>query len=287
LSSIQQLLDSEFNISSNDEDLVAFAITENNRIYINSDFLNGTTGLFTKTTEEIQLVATTVFLTDVVLRNAVENTLLFTHHHFNYYENERGLQPLTEETMITLKKKGISIFVCHAPLDTHKIYGTSVALAQHCEIIIDELFYDYYSAPTALLGHINEQPIDVFTDNVMRKLDRLDLTVKRHRENAKRIGVVAGGGDIPEILQYAYDKDCDTLLTGTIVNRWNLPFLQETNKKMHDLNKKLKMNLIGGTHYGTERPAMINVLDLFRKNEIECSYIEDDDLKNFRDIDLK
>lgn len=120
LSSIQQLLDNEFNISSNDEDLVEFAVTEKNKKYINSDFLNGTTGLFTKTTEEIQSVSTTVFLTDVVLRNVVDNTLLFTHHHFNYYEDERGLQPLTEETMITLKKKGMmSYFIIITELQQH------------------------------------------------------------------------------------------------------------------------------------------------------------------------
>lgn len=283
LSRIQRLLDKEFYVATNEENLVDFAATENNKQHVNNDFINGMTGLFTKTTEEIQSVSSTVFLTDTVLDKAADNTLLFTHHHFNYHEDERGCQPLTEKKMITLKQRGISIYVCHAPLDTHMQWGTSVTLAQYCKIMIDELFFDYYGAPTALIGHVMEQPIDAFVSNVMRKLDRADLTVKRHRENVKIIAVVAGGGDIPEILQYAYDKGCDTLLTGTIVNRWDLPFLQDANKRMFESNKKLKLNLIGGTHYGTERPAMMNILDYFRKHDIQCNYLEDDGLKNFRD----
>jgi len=54
---------------------------------------------------------------------------------------------------------------------------------------------------------------------------------------------------------------------------------------MRELNGRLKMNLIGGTHYGTERPAMIRILDFFSENGIKCNYLEDDELKNFKDID--
>ena len=283
LSNIQNLLDNEFNIATNEENLVDFAATEDTRKYVNSDFLNGKTGLFTKNSEDIHSVSTTVFLTDAVLGEAGDNTLIFTHHHFNYYEDERGFQPLTEETMITLQQRGISIYVCHAPLDTHQEYGTSVALAQCCKIAIDEFFLDCYGAPAALIGHVKEQPIDVFVSKVMKNLERPDLTVKRHWESVRRVAVVAGGGDLPEVLQHAYDKGCDTLLTGTILNRWDLPFLRDANKKMFELNEELRLNLVGGTHFGTESPAMINILGFFNKNGIKCNYLEDDELKNFKD----
>jgi hypothetical protein len=64
------------------------------------------------------------------------------------------------------------------------------------------------------------------------------------------------------------------LLTGTVEHRWAVPFIQEGNRQFHELNKKLKINLIGGSHYGTERPAMIKFTEYITQLGIECRYIE-------------
>ena len=79
-------------------------------------------------------------------------------------------------------------------------------------------------------------------------------------------------------MQQVYDYNCDTLLIGTVEHRWNVPFIQEGNKQFHKLNHKLKINLIGGTHFGTERPAMIKMVEYFEKIGIKSKYIEDDTL---------
>ena len=47
---------------------------------------------------------------------------------------------------------------------------------------------------------------------------------------------------------------------------------------VHDLNNTIKLNLVGGTHFGTERPALLEVLDLFREYAILCEYSEDEEL---------
>jgi hypothetical protein len=70
------------------------------------------------------------------------------------------------------------------------------------------------------------------------------------------------------------------LLTGTVENRFAVPVLQQLNKQFHELNTKLKLNLIGGTHFGTERPAMIRVVELFKEYGVPCTYCEDEDLLN-------
>jgi hypothetical protein len=67
-------------------------------------------------------------------------------------------------------------------------------------------------------------------------------------------------------------------LTGTVEHRWSIPFVQEFNRKFHELNSRLKRNLIGGTHFGTERPAMVYVTELFEEYGIECQYCEDEEL---------
>jgi putative NIF3 family GTP cyclohydrolase 1 type 2 len=177
-----------------------------------------------------------------------------------------------------LRKAKHSLYVAHAPLDTHTKYGTSIALAKICGISFEKLFFDYFGAPTALFGRIQKTNFEKFANSVQENLSRPKLTLHKHQDYVEKIGVVAGGGDIVEILQEVYDNNCDTLLTGTIEHRWDLPFIQEGNKKFHELNKKLKINLVGGTHYGTERPAMISVNQLFKEYGVKSKFIEDDNL---------
>jgi putative NIF3 family GTP cyclohydrolase 1 type 2 len=106
------------------------------------------------------------------------------------------------------------------------------------------------------------------------------LKRQKYKPYVEKVAVVAGGGDVPDLLQNVFDYGCDTLVTGTVENRWVAPHIQDANKKFHELNNKLEINLIGGTHYATERPAMKEVVRLFKKYEIPCNYIEDEELLN-------
>jgi|GEM_PF-5546918 len=279
---LKNILDKEFNIINNNENLVEFAVTDENNKYFNHEFLGNKTGLINFNSTEIKKIYTTVFITDTIVEKIKkeQNILILTHHHFDYYEDERGLQPIRPEIFETLKESKNSIYVAHAPLDTHKIYGTSVSLAEICNIKIEKLYYDYFGEPTAVIGHIEKTDFDKFSESVKHAIQRPFLTLHKHIDSVEKIAVVAGGGDIPEILQQAYDFGCDTLLTGTVEHRWAIPFIQEANRKFHELNYQLKRNLIGGTHFATERPAMIKVLNLIRKHTIECHYCEDEKLLN-------
>jgi putative NIF3 family GTP cyclohydrolase 1 type 2 len=201
-----------------------------------------------------------------------------THHHFDYYEDNRGLQPIRPEVFEILKETGNSIYVAHAPLDTHKTYGTSVSLAELCNIKTDRLFFDYFGAPTALTGHVNRTSFYEFAEIVRLAIKRPQLTLYKHIDYVEKIAVVAAGGDLSEILQQVHDFGCDTLLTGTVENRWAIPFIQEENKKFHALNHVLKRNLIGGTHYATERPAMKKIVALIQQHGVDCAYCEDEEL---------
>ncbi len=282
LKNLREVLDKEFNILNNRENLLDFAITDENKKFINDDFLERKTGLMIKGSDEIKKVYSVVFITDEVLNKICNenNCLIFTHHHFDYYEDERGLQPVSKKQISKIIEAGNSIYVAHAALDTHPQFGTSISLAELCGIKVEKLFFDYFGAPAALIGTIDPIDFSSFAETIRKKLQRPYLTLNKFHNVVNKIGVAAGGGDIPELLQYVYDDDCDTLLTGTIENRWDIPFVQEANKKFHELNSDLKINLIGGTHYGTERPAMINIKKLFNKIGIDCEFCEDENLLN-------
>lgn len=275
-------LDKEFNIPNHSEDLVVWAVTEDNKSFINSNFLDKKTGLFTMNSDVIDKVYTTVFITDEIVNviSKEKNCLIITHHNFDYYEDKRGAIPIRYELLEKLKNTNNSIYVAHAPLDTHKKFGTSISLAALCNIEVEEFFYDYFGAPTALIGKVKRIKFEDFTSDIRAKLKRPYLTEINNKDYIEKIAVIGGGGDEPEILQFAFDKGCDTILTGTIEHRWALPFIQNSNKKFHELNEELRLNLIGGTHYATERPAMMNLVELIRSFKIECEYCEDITLLN-------
>ncbi len=279
---LTELLDKEFNVRNNSENLLDFAVTSENKKFINKDFLERKSGLMIKGNDDIKKVYSVVFVTKEVLNKiCIENScLIFTHHNFDYYEDERGLQPLGEKQIRKIIESENSVYVVHAGLDTHLQYGTSISLAKLCGIKAGKLFFDYFGAPVALIGTIDPVNFEDFSELVRKKLQRPNLTLVKHNEKVNKIGVAAGGGDIPELLQQVFDEGCDTLLTGTIENRWNIPMVQEANRKFHELNSKLKINLIGGTHYGTERPAMIFVKKLFDKIGIDSKFCEDENLLN-------
>lgn len=279
---LQNILDAEFKIKQNDENLNDFAIIEDSKSFINSDFVSRNTALMTSNSEEVSIILTSVFITEEIVKKSLQykNALIITHHNFDYFEDERGLQPIKPEYFEELKRNNISIYVAHAPLDTHLVYGTSKSLAELCDIKIEKYFYDYFGAPTALIGSITEISFDEYSKYVQTKLRRPIMTLEKYKEYVHKVAVVAGGGDLPDILQKVYDFNCDTLLTGTVEHRWNVPFIQEGNKQFHELNRKLKINLIGGTHFGTERPAMIKILEYIEKIGINSKYIEDDTLLN-------
>ena len=282
LEGLASRLDEEFAVVSCSEDLVEWAVTTGNRDLVYSEFLEHKTGLMVAGAPTLHAVRTCVFVTDRIVMKLRESPpcLLFTHHNFDYYEDGRGLQAIRRDQIEDLQQHAHSVYVAHAPLDTHPVYGTSLALAKVVGINVKELFYDYFGAPTALIGDSAICELDEFVEHVRKKLLRPKVDVDKHHPQVQKVAVVAGGGDLPDLLQEAYDRGCDTMLLGTLEHRWAIPAVQKDHEEFLRLNDRLKINLIGGSHFGTERPAMIRVVELFRNMGVPSEYCEDEDLLN-------
>ena len=280
LKSIVAELDREFDALAGREDLVQWAVTEENCRWINPTFLKQKTGLMIVGLEKIHMVRTAVFVSDRIVQKLSHEApcLLMTHHHFSWFEDERGLQPVSAEQIQALAKQGHSVYVSHAPLDTHPVYGTSVALAAEVGIPSSGRFYEYFGVPTGVIGEVTEQNIQDFAEHVRKCLLRPRVHVVQHRPRVRKVAVVAGGGDLPDVLHEASDLGCDTMLLGTLENRWAIRGVQDAHKEFLRLNEKLKLNLIGGSHFGTERPAMVRVLRFFEQKGVPSRYCEDEEL---------
>ncbi len=275
-------LDEEFAVRSCTENLVEWAVTAENRGMVYSEFLEHKTGLMVAGSASVHAVRTVVFVTDRILKKLHNNPpcLVFTHHNFDYYEDHRGLQAISRDQIGDLLQHAHSVYVAHAPLDTHPVYGTSLALAKAAGIKVKELFYNYFGAPTALVGDAGSWDLDAFAEHVRKSLLRPKVDLVRHRSHVQKVAVVAGGGDLPDLLQEAYDRGCDTMLLGTLEHRWANPAVQEKHKQFLKLNDTLKVNLIGGSHFSTERPAMVQLVELFKTIGVASEYCEDEELLN-------
>ena len=81
-----------------------------------------------------------------------------------------------------------------------------------------------------------------------------------------KIAIVAGGGNSVEILQEVSDLGVNTFVTGVTI-------LNKHSQEAHDFAKTNRINILGGTHYSTEKFACIEMCKYFRKLGLSCKFI--------------
>ncbi len=270
-------LDGEFKIVGHPENLLEWALNDQNRKAFNPDFLEHRTACVLEGTEEVEQVITVVFVTDSIIEQlaAYPASLVFTHHHFDCHEDERGIEPLRCEQLEELRRQGHSLYVAHAPLDTHSVYGTSRVLARLLNVPHDSGFFEYAGTDVGVIGRIEPVAFAAFAERARLVLERPVVATVQYRERVKKVAIAAGGGDFAQVAEEVGQADCDTLVTGPVENRWANPMVQENHRRFLEICEQYAVNLIGGTHYGTERPSMIAVVKMFQQWGIPALYLED------------
>lgn len=82
------------------------------------------------------------------------------------------------------------------------------------------------------------------------------------------VAIVAGGGNEVDGLTEVADAGINTFLTGVTV-------LNDYSRAAHEFAKEKRINILGGTHYSTEKFACIAMCDYFKKLGLPCEFIED------------
>jgi len=83
----------------------------------------------------------------------------------------------------------------------------------------------------------------------------------------KNVAIVAGGGNDIEFLKEIKEKGINTFITG-------ITALNEHSKKTHEFAKENKINILGGTHYSTEKFALQRMCNYFKKLNMPSEFIE-------------
>jgi len=245
--------------------------------YLFSEFKqNGGMGLMCDFTDKIEKVYTTVFLSEKVLLNIlndnVTNAMLFSHHPTNWdLKEHNGNYAAEEEYIKKLKERNISIYVLHHPLDNFGKYSTCGTLADNLKIKVEKPAFLYFGAMCGIIGTTHCNTISELHDHYSQVVGHKTSLYQYGDENitGERIAICPGGGNAMFVIDEVMQNNIKILITGvTIVNDYS--------RETHEFEKANRINVLGGTHYSTEKYAPMEMCKYFNELGLPSKFIDDE-----------
>ncbi len=279
-SQIVSFLDREFHVAEvGDPGITEYCLTEAGRARATEAFLSEKSGLMFDFAQQINKIYCVVFITtemlDRLMAIADGPSLIFTHHPLNYHEDSRGFSPFPEGYLGTLEEKKIAVYAIHNPLDVGLNISVSKSLAERLYVSNMTSFFELNGGDVGIIGSLNITNLTSMASYVCEALDIESVDVFDNGAEEGLTAAVAGGGDQPDVLEQAKEKGCTTYITGTVVHRWAFEPVQNKNKKFHALAREWKINLIGASHYHTEKCAVQDVATFLQKNGFKADFVDD------------
>jgi len=236
----------------------------------------GGMGLMCDFTEAIETVYTTVFLSDNVLSGLlsddVSNAMLLSHHPTNWdLRNHGGNYTAEEKYIAALKERNISVYILHHPLDNFGTYSTCGTLADQLGITVERPAFLYYGAMCGIIGTTDCKTISELSARYSRAVGHKTSLYLYGNEDIRgeRIALCPGGGNAMFVLNEMVENNIKTLITGvTIVN--------DHSREAHEYARNHRINILGGTHYSTEKYAPMEMCKYFHALGLPCAFIADE-----------
>ena len=264
-------LDFDFELDSCKDDWAAMDYNE----FISENFKNRYMGILLDNSVEIDSIYTAVFPSNYVLNKIIEsnkeNILLFTHHPMIWdIRKTEVFQNIDRELLLKLKHKKISIYTLHVPLDKNGEYGTTSNLTKALEIAPEGEFYEYFGVRVGVIGRTELNTPEELSNKLSTVVGHKTKLWKYGSDDIieHRVALVAGRGNTLEGIEQIIELGINTYVTGITAHN-------EFSKEVHEFEKKHEINIIGGTHYSTEKFACISMCNYFEDLGLSCEFIED------------
>jgi putative NIF3 family GTP cyclohydrolase 1 type 2 len=248
--------------------------------FVTENFRKRYMGILADNTDEIQKVYIAVFpskkIMEEILRRGEKNIMLFTHHPVDWkiIPGQSPFVNLNVDLLKKFKENRVSIYTLHTPLDRNGEYSTSVNFMKALGVIQVGEFAEYFGFLSGVIGKTECANISEMAEKFRKAVGHEVKIWNYGIDEIKngRVAVVAGGGNDPEILFEVTKLGINTFLTGvTYPNKDYEPSLQA-----HKVARENKINMIGGTHYSTEKFACMKMTEYFEKLGIPAEFIQDD-----------
>ncbi|MCC7574772.1 Nif3-like dinuclear metal center hexameric protein [Candidatus Woesearchaeota archaeon] len=245
--------------------------------YVTEEYKKRSIGLVCDFTDEINKVYTSVFPSEKVMQKIiaenVTNALLFVHHpaDWDITKAPNVFQEMKPELLEKFKEQKISIYNLHSPLDNYGEHSTSNSLAKALGLIVEKPFSPYLGGMSGVIAKTNLVDVQELKEKMLEVLGHEVSLYEYGTKEIKngRIAIIAGGGNEAEYLDDALRENTNTFITG-------ITLLNERSKPAHEFAKKNKMNILGGTHYSTEKFACISMTTYFKELGLESEFVNDE-----------
>jgi len=267
-------LDKDFGVGSLQDDWSFMKFND----YIFPGFKDRYIGLVLDNTDEVKKVYTATMpdldILDIIIRKNETNLLLFSHHAMGYDPNLTGFPfyDMPENYLLKLSKQRISFYVLHVPLDKNGEYSTSVSLARHLNLEIEDEFCEYMGIKCGIICKTEKRTATELAEYVGSRVGHEVKLIRNGSEVIKksRVGIAAGGGSVGFAAKELADHGINMYITG---NTRKVPSV-EMIMEFHRIIEDKKINVIGATHYTTEKYACIAMVRYFEKLGLPAEFIE-------------
>jgi len=246
--------------------------------FIAANFEQRSMGLVCDFATEIDRVYTAVFpsssVLSAILKTGAKDAMLFVHHPaiWDIRQAPHVFRQMDRQLLQQFKARRISIYNLHVPLDNYGEHSTSATLARALGIQVETAFAPYFGALCGVLGRTSSITVQALSDKFQAVVGH-KIKLYNYGEREIRDGLVAivAGGGLAETIKEVAQRKVNVLVTGiTVKNSHSRP--------AHEFAEKHKINLLGGTHYSTEKFACISLVDYFDKIGVPAEFIKDQPL---------
>lgn len=242
--------------------------------FLSDEFKERSMGVVCNFAEEINQVFTAVFPTKEVMQKILDtgtkNAMLFVHHPsiWDITEAPDVWEQMDRELLQQFKYRRISIYNLHVPLDNYGEYSTTVSLARVLGAEPLEAFAPYRGSLCGVIAKVPYETVDELKEQFGQAFGHEVKLYQYGDEEITdgKIGLVAGGGNDKETLEELTEKGVKTFVTGITVRNNHSEFA-------HQFAEEHGINILGGTHYSTEKFACQAMCDHFGKLGLPAEFI--------------
>jgi len=232
-------------------------------------------GLVCDNSPEIKKVYTAVFPSDNVMQSILDkgeqDIMLFLHHpsDWDLAKSPPGFQLMNRSLLEKFREQRIAIYNLHVPLDNYSEYSTSATLAKVLALTDLIPFFEYYGGLAVVYGQTAFATVGEMREKFAAVLGHRTSLYQNGADEIKNgvVAAAAGGGNIIQLHEEMAKDGVNLLVTGVTLKNSH-------TQKTHDSAQEKGINILGGTHYSTEKPACQAMCGYFQKLGLPAEFIE-------------
>ena len=246
--------------------------------YVTRTFSEKSEGLVLDFTRDINKVYTMVFPDTDILENIINrgesNLLLFAHHPpiWTFSGGHEFMRTIPVALVKQLQSMNIALYSLHIPLDHCGAYSTCYTFAGELEIRITNDCFPYCGVNTGIIGVSPYTGLTEFYNHIEAKLKH-PIKLYRYGSNNienNKVAIVTGYGNELEVLEEVKHNTVNTFITGFTHNVQGL----SSSTNAHQFAEQNGINLIGTTHYTSEKYACMKMVQYYEKKGLMSEFIE-------------